>query len=89
MRLEDCKDDIVRVVISEEQIKERIAQMGAEISKDYAGEPLLVVGVLRGAVMVVADVVREISIPLHIDWMAVSSYGASTKSSGVVRILKD
>lgn len=89
MRLEDCKDDIVRVVISEEQIKERLAEMGAQISKDYEGEPLLVVGVLRGAVMVVADLVREISIPLHMDWMAVSSYGASTKSSGVVRILKD
>ncbi|WP_394262672.1 hypoxanthine phosphoribosyltransferase [Trueperella sp.] len=89
MRLEDCKDDIVRVAVSEDQIKERLAQMGAEISKDYEGESLLVVGVLRGAVMVVADLVREISIPLHMDWMAVSSYGASTKSSGVVRILKD
>lgn len=89
MRLEDCKDDIVRVAVSEDQIKERLVQMGAEISKDYEGESLLVVGVLRGAVMVVADLVREISIPLHMDWMAVSSYGASTKSSGVVRILKD
>ncbi|MDP9806637.1 hypoxanthine phosphoribosyltransferase [Trueperella bonasi] len=89
MRLEDCKDDIVRVVVTEEQIKERLAEMGAQISEDYAGEPLVVVGVLRGAVMVVADLVREISIPLHMDWMAVSSYGDSTKSSGVVRILKD
>lgn len=89
MRLEDCKDDIVRVVVTEEQIKERLAEMGAQISRDYAGGPLIVVGVLRGAVMVVADLVREISIPLHMDWMAVSSYGDSTKSSGVVRILKD
>ncbi|VEI13652.1 hypoxanthine phosphoribosyltransferase [Trueperella bialowiezensis] len=89
MRLEDCKDDIVNVLISEEEIKQRMAEMGREISEDYRGKPLLLVGVLRGAIMVMADLSREISVPLQMDWMAVSSYGAATKSSGVVRILKD
>ncbi|QOR48099.1 hypoxanthine phosphoribosyltransferase [Trueperella pecoris] len=90
MKLEDCKDDIVKVVVTEEQIKTRLAEMGKRISEDYKDEDsLLLVGVLRGAIMVMADLSREISIPLHMDWMAVSSYGASTKTSGVVRILKD
>ncbi|MFP7696304.1 hypoxanthine phosphoribosyltransferase [Trueperella sp. LYQ143] len=89
MKYEDCADDLVRVVLEEEQIKARLVEMGQQISDDYRGEPLLLVGVLRGAAMVMADLSREISIPLHMDWMAVSSYGASTKSSGVVRILKD
>ncbi|QOQ39350.1 hypoxanthine phosphoribosyltransferase [Trueperella pecoris] len=90
MKLEDCKDDIVKVVVTEEQIKTRLAEMGKQISEDYKDEDsLLLVGVLRGAIMVMADLSREISIPLHMDWMAVSSYGASTKTSGVVRILKD
>lgn len=90
MKLEDCKDDIVKVVVTEEQIKTRLAEMGKQISEDYKDEDsLLLVGVLRGAIMVMADLSREISVPLHMDWMAVSSYGASTKTSGVVRILKD
>lgn len=89
MRLEDCKDDIVEVLVTEEEINERMAAMGRQISEDYRGEPLLLVGVLRGAIMVMADLSRAISIPLEMDWMAVSSYGAATKSSGVVQILKD
>jgi hypoxanthine phosphoribosyltransferase len=81
--------DIESVIVTEEQIRERIAQLGAEISRDYAGERLLLVAVLRGAAIFLADLAREITIPVEIDFMAVSSYGSSTKSSGVVRILKD
>ncbi|MEW6927262.1 hypoxanthine phosphoribosyltransferase [Trueperella pyogenes] len=90
MNLDDCKDDLVKVVVTEEQINQRLAEMGKQISDDYRGDDsFLLVGVLRGAIMVMADLSRHISIPLHMDWMAVSSYGASTKTSGVVRILKD
>ncbi len=78
-----------RVLISEEEIAHRLREMGEEISRDYHGERLLVVGVLRGAFMVMADLARHISIPVEFDFMAVSSYGSSTKTSGVVRILKD
>jgi hypoxanthine phosphoribosyltransferase len=67
----------------------RLAQMAHQVDADYADKDLLIVGVLKGAVMVVADFVRALSIPVEMDWMAVSSYGSSTKSSGVVRILKD
>lgn len=76
-------------MISEEEIAHRLREMGEEISRDYQGERLLVVGVLRGAFMVMADLARHISIPVEFDFMAVSSYGSSTKTSGVVRILKD
>lgn len=89
MRLEEVQDDIVEVLLTKEQIDKRLAEMGEQISKDYQGKDLLLVGVLRGAIMVMADLSRQINVPLHMDWMAVSSYGASTKSSGVVRILKD
>jgi len=78
-----------RVLISEEQIARRLQEMGEEISRDYHGETLLVVGVLRGAFMVMADLARHITVPVEFDFMAVSSYGMSTKTSGVVRILKD
>jgi hypoxanthine phosphoribosyltransferase len=81
--------DIESIVVTEEQIRDRIAEIGAEISRDYAGECLLLVAVLRGAAIFVADLAREITISVEIDFMAVSSYGSSTKSSGVVRILKD
>jgi hypoxanthine phosphoribosyltransferase len=67
----------------------RIAELARDIERDYAGENLLIVGVLRGAVMVMADLARELKLDITMDWMAVSSYGNSTKSSGVVRILKD
>ena len=81
--------ETARVLISEEQIADRLAEMGREISADYRGERVLVVGVLRGAFMVMADLSRHLTMPVEFDFMAVSSYGSSTKTSGVVRILKD
>lgn len=81
--------DVESIIISEEAIRERIAELGAEISRDYAGESVLLVAVLRGAALFIADLSREITVPVELDFMAVSSYGSSTKSSGVVRILKD
>lgn len=81
--------DLERVLVSESEIGERIAAMAAEIDAEYAGRELLLVGVLKGAVMVMADLARALRTPLAMDWMAVSSYGSGTKSSGVVRILKD
>lgn len=85
----DKKYALGEVLISRDQIAARVAEMGKEISKDYAGKELLVVGILRGSVPFMADLIREIDNPLTIDFMSVSSYGASTKTSGVVRILKD
>ena len=81
--------DLVNILFTEAQIQQRLAEMAAEITEDYAGRDLLVVGVLRGAVMVMADLARSMPVHLEMDWMAVSSYGSGTKSSGVVRILKD
>jgi hypoxanthine phosphoribosyltransferase len=80
---------IERTLISEEEIATRIADMGAQISADYEGKDLMIVGVLKGAFMVMADLARAITIPVEFDFMAVSSYGAATQTSGVVRILKD
>ena len=77
------------VVVSAEDLRGRIAQMGAQISADYAEAPPLLVGVLKGAIMFMADLAREITLPVEFDFMAVSSYGNATKSSGVVRIVKD
>ncbi len=85
----DMGADMERVLLTEEQIQSRLAQMAAVIDKDYAGHEILLVGVLRGAVMVMADLARKLHSPIQMDWMAVSSYGSGTKSSGVVRILKD
>lgn len=76
-------------MISEEQIALRLRQLGEQITRDYEGEVLLVVGVLRGAFMVMADLARHIGVAAEFDFMAVSSYGSATKTSGVVRILKD
>lgn len=81
--------DVSRVILSEKQIQERIAELGAQISADYGGETVLLVAVLRGAALFVADLARAVDSPVEIDFMAVSSYGSTTKSSGVVRILKD
>ncbi|MGY5763638.1 hypoxanthine phosphoribosyltransferase [Brachybacterium sp. DNPG3] len=81
--------DVERVLLDERQIADRIAELGAEIAADYADEPPILVGVLKGAVMVMADLARAIDLKTEMDWMAVSSYGSGTKSSGVVRILKD
>jgi hypoxanthine phosphoribosyltransferase len=85
----DIADDITEVLFTEAEIHERIRDLARAIERDYAGENLLIVGVLRGAVMVMADLARELKLDIVMDWMAVSSYGSSTKSSGVVRILKD
>jgi hypoxanthine phosphoribosyltransferase len=89
MQFSDVEGDLSEVLLSQEEIHEKIAVMARQIEADYAGEKLLLVGVLRGAVMVMADLARELSLPIEMDWMAVSSYGAGTQSSGVVRILKD
>lgn len=86
---EDIEGDLTKVLVTEEQIKQRLDELAAEIDEEYAGKDVLLVGVLKGAVMVMADLARALTIPINMDWMAVSSYGASTKSSGVVRILKD
>jgi hypoxanthine phosphoribosyltransferase len=81
--------DVERVLVTADQISDRIAALAAEIDGDYADREILLVGVLKGAVMVMADLARALQSPLSMDWMAVSSYGSGTKSSGVVRILKD
>ena len=83
------EDDLVNVLFTEAQIQEKIRELAGRLEADYAGQELLVVGVLRGAVMVMADLARAMSRHVEMDWMAVSSYGSGTKSSGVVRILKD
>ena len=82
-------DDFVRIVVSENQIRTRLDEISAEIREDYRGHDLMLVGVLKGAVMVMADLARRMPPTVQMDWMAVSSYGSGTKSSGVVRILKD
>jgi hypoxanthine phosphoribosyltransferase len=85
----DLGSDLEKVLITEEQIQRRLAEMAGEIDTDYEGRDLLLVGVLKGAVMVMADIARTLHSAVEMDWMAVSSYGSGTKSSGVVRILKD
>jgi hypoxanthine phosphoribosyltransferase len=87
--LEAVKGDIERVIVTEEQLQARIKELAAQVDKDYEGRDLLLVGVLKGAVMAVADFSRALQRHIDMDWMAVSSYGSGTKSSGVVRILKD
>ena len=79
----------IRPLITAEEIDAKLAEIGKQISEDYAGKEVLLVGVLRGAFMVMADLARHIDLPCEFDFMAVSSYGASTQTSGVVRILKD
>jgi hypoxanthine phosphoribosyltransferase len=81
--------DLLDVLITPEQLQARIAELAAEIDADYAGRELILVGVLKGAVMVMADLARAMHLPVSMDWMAISSYGSGTTSSGVVRILKD
>ena len=79
----------VCVIATKAEIDARIKELAAQVAKDYDGKNLLLVGVLKGAVMVMADLTRALDIHVEMDWMAVSSYGSGTKSSGVVRILKD
>ena len=78
--------DLKQVLITTEQLQARIRELAAQIDADYAGRDLLLVGVLKGAVMVMADLARAMHLPVQMDWMAISSYGSGTKSSGVVRI---
>ena len=85
----DMGADLAKVLIAEDRLQEKISELAALIDDDYNGKDLLIVGVLKGAVMVMADLARALHRPVAMDWMAVSSYGTGTKSSGVVRILKD
>jgi hypoxanthine phosphoribosyltransferase len=85
----DVEGDLVNILFTEEQIQHRLRELAAQIEKDYEGHDILLVGVLRGAVMVMADLARAFDRHVEMDWMAISSYGSGTKSSGVVRILKD
>jgi hypoxanthine phosphoribosyltransferase len=76
-------------LVTAEQLQERVAELGEQISRDYVGRSLLLIGVLKGAVFFLSDLMRYIEIPVEVDFMAVASYGSATDSSGVVRILKD
>ncbi len=85
----DIDSDLEKILLSEQEIQDRLAQMAQQIERDYEGVDVLLVGVLKGAVMVMADLARAMGRHVEMDWMAVSSYGHGTSSSGVVRILKD
>ena len=89
MDLASVQSDIEKVIVNEEQLQNRLKEIARQIENDYKDQDLLLIGVLKGAVMVMADLTRHINRHVEIDWMAVSSYGSGTKSSGVVRILKD
>ncbi|MEX2100650.1 MAG: hypoxanthine phosphoribosyltransferase [Acidimicrobiia bacterium] len=82
-------DEIGRIVVAEDELRKRVLDLGREITADYAGRPPLLVGVLKGAFVFMSDLSRAIDLPVEFDFMAVSSYGSATRSSGVVRILKD
>ena len=81
--------EIERILITEQEIRDKVRQLGEQISKDYEGRELVVVGILKGAIIFLSDLVRRITVPLTLDFVAVSSYGNSTRTSGAVRILKD
>ncbi len=85
----DLAADLDEVLITGEAIRDKLGELAAEIDRDYAGRDVLLVGILKGAFVLIADLARHLSVPVSIDFMAVSSYGASTRTSGVVRILKD
>ena len=89
MRAAEIADQLTDVLVTEEEIQAKLEQLAREVEADYEGKDLLLVGVLKGAVMVMADFARSLKRDIEMDWMAVSSYGASTKSSGVVQIRKD
>ena len=89
MSATELEQGVGEVLIDEERLQARIRELGRELSEDYAGRELLLVGVLKGAVFFMADLMRSLTVPCEIDFMAISSYGATTDSSGVVRILKD
>ncbi|MBQ7798876.1 MAG: hypoxanthine phosphoribosyltransferase [Oscillospiraceae bacterium] len=83
------ENDILKILVTEEELKEKVTALGEQISRDYKGKNLLMVSVLKGSVVFMADLMRAITIPAKIDFMAVSSYGSGTKTSGVVKIIKD
>src|SRR5436853_7475479 len=82
-------EDISEILITEEQIQAKVAELGEQIAQDYQGKTLMLLGTLKGAVPFIADLARAIHLPLELDYMAVASYGNSTQSSGIVRIIKD
>ena len=83
------RNDVEKILISQDELRAKNIELGQQITKDYQGEEVLVVGILKGSSIFMSDLIREIDLPLQIDYMVVSSYGASTESSGVVRIVKD
>jgi hypoxanthine phosphoribosyltransferase len=85
----EIHEDIEKILLSSEEIQDKISTLGKQITEDYRGKDLLLVGVLKGAFVFMADLARSVHLPIEFDFMAVSSYGSSTRSSGVVRILKD
>jgi hypoxanthine phosphoribosyltransferase len=85
----ELEEAVGEILIEQDELQRRIAELGDELSRDYAGRDLLLIGVLKGAVFFMADLMRRLTIPCEVDFMAISSYGAATDSSGVVRILKD
>ncbi len=87
--MKNISEDVKETLFTKEQIGEKISELGKAISRDYAGRDLVLIGILKGSVLFMADLLREITIPCSMDFMAVSSYGNATTSSGVVRILKD
>jgi hypoxanthine phosphoribosyltransferase len=89
VNFESAKSQLTKVLVTEEQIKTRVAELAAEIDSKYEGKEVLLVGVLKGAIMFMADLSRALNISTSMDWMALSSYGSGTVSSGVIRILKD
>jgi hypoxanthine phosphoribosyltransferase len=89
MEASHAEQDLIKILFTEKQIHERLEEMARQITADYEGRDLLLVGILRGAVMVMADLARALPRHVEMDWMAISSYGSGTKSSGVVRLLKD
>ncbi len=89
MRQAELERAVGEILIGEDELRARVRELGEEVSGDYAGRDLLLIGVLKGAVFFLADLMRHLTVPCEIDFMAISSYGASTDSSGIVRILKD
>ena len=89
LSLKDLRGDIDHILVSEEQLRNEIRSMGRKLTEEYTGKNLLLVGVLKGAIMFIVDLARAIELPVRLDFMAVASYGASTETSGIVRILKD
>jgi hypoxanthine phosphoribosyltransferase len=85
----ELEQAVGEILIEEKELQARIAELGREISRDYAGQDLLLIGVLKGAVFFMADLMRHLTVPCEVDFMAISSYGAATDTSGIVRILKD